>query len=66
MAENKLIAIKPETKNQLDNLKLCQDESYNSMLQRVLPEWMRILKTKLKNEEEPKTLRQPHEETNSS
>lgn len=53
MDKNKLIAIKPETKKQLDSLKLCEEESYNSLLKRVLPEWMIILKKEL-NKEEPR------------
>ena len=53
MHKTKLIAIKSETKKQLDELKLCNDESYNSMLKRILPEWAIILKNKL-NEEEAK------------
>jgi len=50
MTKNKLISIKQETKEQLDKLKLCNDESYNSMLERVLPRWAIILKNKLEEE----------------
>ena len=52
MNKNKLIAIKQETKETLDKLKLCNDESYNSLLERILPEWAIILRNKLEEEKQ--------------
>jgi len=36
MDKNKLIAIKEETKDNLDKIKLCPEESYNSLLSRLI------------------------------
>ena len=44
------IRLDKETKEELDKLKVCKDESYNSLLLRILPEWCIILKNKLKEE----------------
>ena len=44
------ITLNKETKKQLDSLKICQDETYNSLLERVLPKWAILLRTKLEEE----------------
>ena len=59
------ISIYKETKEELDKLKLCKDESYNSLLERMLPEWMIILKNKLE-EEKQEVSPQSQNETNSN
>ncbi len=50
MTNRKLISVNEKTKEKLDSLKLCTDESYNSLLERVLPKWAQILKSKLEEE----------------
>lgn len=65
MNKNKLIAIKPKTKEELERLKLCPDESYNSLLERILPKWAQVLKSKL-NEEASKEAPKTNETDNSS
>ena len=67
MIKSKLISVKQETKEKLDDLKLCADESYNSILERVLFPWMKTLKIKLETEasaSDPNS--QQHESTNNS
>ena len=50
MNKNKLIAVKEDRKNELDRLKLCSEESYNSLLERILPNWAIMLRNKLEEE----------------
>ena len=59
------ISIHKETKEQLDELKLCEDETYNSMLRRILPKWAIVLREKL-NEGRAELSQQPNETTNNS
>jgi hypothetical protein len=46
------ISVEKQTKKELEKLKICDDESYNSLLKRILPSWAVILKNKLKEEKE--------------
>mgnify|MGYP001609895897 FL=1 len=58
------IRVSEEIKSELDNLKICRDESYNSLLERVLPKWVQILRFKLLEEEaEASTSNLHHEES---
>jgi len=51
VSEKTTITLKKETKGKLDSIKICKEESYNSLLERVLPKWAQILKTKLEETE---------------
>jgi len=44
------ISLNKETKEEMDKLKLCREESYNSLLTRVLPRWMSVINNELNKE----------------
>jgi len=52
MTKSKLITVKEDIKDKLDEIKLCQDESYNSVLARVLPKWAEAVLGELNKKEE--------------
>ena len=60
------ISIQKETKENIDKLKICDDETYNSALKRILPEWAIILKKKLNEETSEEVPTSSNEETKDS
>jgi hypothetical protein len=60
------ISVQEKTKEELDKLKLCNDESYNSLLKRILPNWAELILELNKKEKDKPSQSQANATENST